>query len=437
MTLKRLLLSRGVVLALVASLAGLMVVASLVPQSFMTPSDRMAEWRAGHPALAGVVAATALDRVYTHPVFAALLVLALVALGYSTADQLRTALRRSRARDAVSGGVVVELPATVETVARALRSRGYLTVRREVAARVLVKHPWGYWGNLLFHGGLATVVAASTVIGVTQQRAALHLVEGEAFRPGGRWFAEQNGVAARRLVLPFSVRLDHLQVRFWPTYGLESATSTLSILRPEGEATVKVGINDLQRVHGIRIYQGAELGHAFRVEAREGDHSRILVLLVQHPPSPDVPGENEFRDVLPGGEVLRARYWVDAGQRSFEDFNPLLALRVDPPGGSAGEVRLRPGTSGEAGPYRFHLEKVSLWTRLFFVKVRGMAGVFAGFFVVALGGVLHYFTPPREAVLAETPAGTRMVWRAARFASFYADEVEEIRAAAMAGVDRA
>jgi len=437
-TLKRLLASRGTVLALIASLTALIVVASLVPQSFMTPAARMAGWRGDHPALAGVVAALGLHRVYTHPVFAALLASALLCLGYSTVEQFRAALRRTRPQGAPAGGAVVELPAAMDTVARALRSRGYLTVRRGGAERLLVRHPWGYWGNFLLHAGLASVVAASTLIGVTQQRGVLHLVEGETYRPGERWVAQENGVAATRLVLPFSVRLDHLEYRFWPTYGLERVTSTLSILRPgERPTTVRVGINDLQQVEGLRIYQGVELGHAFRVEVQEGTRSDVLTLLVPHPRTPDTPGLNEFRDLLPAGHLLRAKYFVDAEQRSFDAFNPLLVLRVDEPGGILGEVRLRPGLAGSVGPYRFRLDRVNLWTRLFFVKISGIAGVFAGFFVIALGGVLHYFTPPREAALRETETGaTRMVWRAARFASLYVDELDGIRAAVTPGGTR-
>jgi len=147
-----------------------------------------------------------------------------------------------------------------------------------------------------------------------------------------------------------------------------------------------------------------------------------------------VPGANEFRGLLPGGELLRAKYLVDADQRSFETFNPLLVLRVDGPAGSLGEARLRPGTAAEIGPYRVRLEKVSLWARLFFANVTGIGGVFAGFAVIALGGVLHYFTPPREAALAATERGTtRLAWRAARFADFYADEYDAIRAAVTPG----
>jgi len=437
-TLKRLLLSRSTVLSLIALLTALIVVAALLPQSFTTSADGMAEWRGAHPALARVAAALGLHRVYTHPAFAGLLAALLLCLGYSTVEQFRTALRRTLPRAAPGGGAVVDLRASVDAVARALRSRGYLTVRRDGTKRLLVRHPWGYWGNFLFHGGLAIVAAASTLIGVTQQRGVLHLVEGEAHRPGERWVAQENGLLATRLVLPFSVRLDHLEYRFWPTYGLERVTSTLSILRPgERAATVKVGISDPQRVEGLRIYQGVELGHAFRVELHEGSSSELLTLLVPHPRTPDTPGVNEFRDVLPGGRLLRAKYLVDAERRSFEVFNPLLFLRVDEAGKSLGEVRLRPGTAGDIGPYRFRLDKVSLWSRLFFVRITGIAGVFAGFFVIALGGVLHYFTPPREAALRETETGgTRMVWRAARFEGFFVDELDGIRAAVTPGGTR-
>ena len=436
--MKRLLLSRGTVLAIVALLTAMLVVASLVPQSFMTPAGRMAEWRADHPALAWVVEALGLHHVYTHWGFAALLVLVFAALCLSALEQFRTSLHRTRPHEAPAAGKVVELSSGIDEVARVLRSRGYLTVRRGAAERLLVRHPWGHWGNFLLHCGLALVVGASTVIGVTQQRAALHLVEGETFHPGGPWFAEQNGVAAARLVLPFSVRLDHLAFRFWPTHGLESVTSTLSLLRQDARPeTVKVGINDLQRVEGLRIYQGSELGHAFRLEVQEGGKGRMVTLLVQHPNRPDEAGANEFRGVLPGGELLRARYFVDAERRSFDSFNPLLVLRIDGPAGTLGEGRLRPGTAAAIGPYRLRLDKVSLWTRLTFVNVTGIAGVFAGFFVIALGGVLHYFTPPREAALRETASGgTRMTWRAVRFADFYADEYDGIRAAVTPGENR-
>lgn len=163
----------------------------------------------------------------------------------------------------------------------------------------------------------------------------------------------------------------------------------------------------------------------------------MVTLLIQHPDRPDEAGVNEFRGILPAGELLRAKYFVDAERRSFESFNPLLVLRIEGPAGGQGEVRLRPGTAADLGPYRFRLDRVSLWTRLTFVDVTGIAGVFAGFFVIALGGVLHYFTPPREAALRETETGTtRMTWRAARFADFYADECDGIRAAVRPGENR-
>jgi cytochrome c biogenesis protein len=433
--LKRLLLSRGTVLTIIALLTAMIVVATLVPQSFTTPAEELAAWRARHPLLAGPAAWLGLHHVYTHALFAGLLLLALLALSLSALEQLRTALRRTWPREARASGAGVELPAAIDAVARTLRSRGYLTVRRTATERLLVRHPWGYWGNFFLHLGLVIVVGASTLIGLTQQRASVHLLEGERFESGGPWFGEENGVAASRLVLPFTVRLDHLEYRFWPTYGLESVVSTLSLLRPSGPpATLRVGINDLQQVEGLRIYQGVEIGHAFRVDVEQGGDRRTATLLIQHPDTPDAPGVNDFRGLLPGGELLRAKYFVDAERKSFETFNPLLVLRVDGPGGSLGEARLRPGTSGEIGPYRLHLARVTLWTRLFFVHVTGIPGVFAGFLVIAVGGVLHYFTPPREAALAETGSGsTRMVWRAARFADFYVDELDGIRAAVAPG----
>jgi cytochrome c biogenesis protein len=438
MSLKRVLLSRGTVLTLIASLTVLMIVASIVPQAFMTPPARMFAWRVEHPVASRVAAALGLGRVYSHPVFAAVLLLALGCLVYSGADQFGAALRRFRGRGPTGGGTVVEVPASVEELARVLRSRGYLTVRRDADERVLVRHPWGYWGNFLLHAGLATVVAASAVIGLTQQRGTVHLVEGESFPSGGAWFVEENGLAARKLVLPFAVRLDHLELGFWPNHGLRTAISTLSLLRPGEPPTArKVGINEFQQLDGTTIYQGVELGHAFRIEVQEGDRVERFNLLIQLPATPEVAATNDFPSLLPRGELLRAKYLVDAERRSFQEFNPLLTLRVEGQDGVIGEATLRPGTSGVIGPYRIRLEKVSLWSRIFFARVTGIAGVFAGFFVIALGGILHYFTPPREAVLRATEAGvTRMTWRAARFPGFYVEELEEIRSAVTSGGTR-
>ncbi len=432
MASKRLLLSRGTVLTLIALTAGLMVAASLVPQSFSTPADQMSAWTAAHPVVARVTAVLGLDRVYSHPVFLALILLALAALSLSAWEQLRAASRRTWPRAASIAGRSVEIPADLDTVATALRARGYLIVRRGPAERLLVRHPWGHWGNVLLHCGLAIVVGASAVIGATQQRAALHILEGETFHPGGPWFAEEKGLLARRLVLPFAVRLDHLEYRFWPTYGLESVTSTLTLLREDAPpSSVKVGINDLQRVDGIRIYQNVEIGHAFKLEVEGRGKRDVVTLLVQHPPTPDVPGSNDFRGLLRGGELLRAKYFVNPDARSFETFNPLLVLRVEGSNEGPAEVRLRPGAEAVAGAYRFRLARVTPWARLSFVNVAGIAGVFAGFLVIALGGILHYFTPPREAALFQTTTGaTRLVWRAARFADFYTDEYEALCEAA-------
>jgi hypothetical protein len=437
-TLKRLLLSRGTVLAIIGGLTALITLASLVPQGFMTPADELVRWRAAHPLLGAVVVALGLGHVYTHPAFTGLLVLAVTALVLSAVEQLRIAVRRTFPRAPPSAaGAPLEVCAPVESVARALRSRGFVELRHPAGGRFLVRHPWGHWGIFLLHAGLVTVVSSSAFIGVTQQRATLHLVEGETHGRGGPWFAEEYGLAATRLVLPFSVTLDHLEYRFWPTHGLERVTSTLSLRQPgRPPETVRVSISDLQLVDGIRIYQGSELGHAFEVTIDGERPGTPITLLVPHPATPEEAGRNEFR-VLPGDDVLQAKYFVDAERRSFDVLNPVLHLRVERHGASLGEATLRPGTSGAIGPYAFRLERVRVWTRLFFVRLSGIAGVFVGFLVIALGGALHFFTPPREAWLAPSgPATTHLFWRAARFPAFYAEELDAIRAGLGKGVPR-
>lgn len=438
MTLKRALLSRGSVVGLVAPLAAMMVAATLVPQAFLTSAPDLAAWREAHPALAPLAEALGLHRVYTHPVFLALLAMALLGLLLSAVDQLRAALRRTRGVGCTAGAEAVVVAGELEAVARALRARGYLTVRRGPEERALVRQPWGYWGNSLLHAGLALAAAASLVVGATQQRGALHLVEGEMRLPARPWDEEENGVAASRLVLPWSVRLDHVEYRHRPEGGLESAGATLSLLRPGAPPErLRVGINAMGSVDGVTVYQSADLGHAFAVALEAGSAGETVTLLLPHPATPADAGRNDFPRLLPGGDLLRAKYLVDAAGRSFDDFNPVLFLRVERAGAPLGEAELRPATSAAIGPYRFRLDGLVPWARLFFVRIRGVGGVFAGFLVIALGGVLHYFTAPREVVLSrDAGGGTRLAWRAARFTAFYEEERDELLASLRSGGPR-
>jgi hypothetical protein len=155
---------------------------------------------------------------------------------------------------------------------------------------------------------------------------------------------------------------------------------------------------------------------------------QIFQLQIQHPEAPDKPSYNEFQNLLGDGNLVRVKYWVDAERKSFDNINPLLTLRLDRQGKEVGRISMQAGGEGVIGPYSFHLRAVTLWSRLIVVKLFGMPGIFFGFIIVCLGGILFYFTPPREVYLYEGAiGGTIVYWRATKFAGFYQDELTALK----------
>lgn len=408
----------------------MITLSALIPQSFMTSAADMGRWRGEYPYLSRAADALGLHRLYTHPAFAAVLGCVVISLSFSSIDQVRASLRRTFHPDtAFSSRESVHLQAGREAISPVLRSRGYLPMARRDNVSIYMRHPWGHWGISLLHVGMAVAIASSLVIALTQQRGLAHLIEGETHSPSTPWFSEENGIAAGSLVLPFAVRLDRLAYSFRPNYGVKDISSDLTFLTADaGPVTETVAINAILQIRDIRIHQAAEFGHAFYVEVRSGSgEGKVIPFLISHPRYPSEAGYNDFRDVMPPGDLLRAKYYVDEEKRSFSDLKPLLVLRIDRHGRELGQVPLRTGESGSIGTSHFRLIRVSPWTRLIFSHITGITGVFTGFFIIVLGGILYYFTPPREVLLSDPEGGgTQLIWRSSKFADFYHDEYRSL-----------
>jgi hypothetical protein len=101
-----------------------------------------------------------------------------------------------------------------------------------------------------------------------------------------------------------------------------------------------------------------------------------------------------------------------------------LTLRLVENGKESARLTLRQGESGMLGGKEVRLLEVRDWTRLIFVRLYGIEGVFAGFLLIVLGAALIYCLPPREAWLEENEGKIRLSWRSARFAKLYREELE-------------
>lgn len=429
---KKLLLARSTVLSIIVMMLGTMLLGSFIPQRFLLTPKTAAKWHADHPVLAQLADRLGLNHIYTHPLFACIIVLAIMSLLVSCVEQCRISWRRTFS-PGIQGGDASEFATAAEsaTVSAWLRRHGYIRVASRDKWLRFCRNPWGFWGNPLLHAGMLIVIVSSLWIALTQQRGLVHLAVGEIFAPGEKWLSTENGLLADDLRLDRSVRLDGIAYEFWPTYGVKNIGSSLTFLDSnKGGDARTVEINSILNYQGVRVYQMTDFGHAFylSIDPPSGER-RIFQLLIAHQDKPDKPSYEDFTDMLGPGRTLRAKYFVDQGKRSLSRENPQLVVRLDEKGAEVGQLPLTVGEEGTIGSYRFRLLKVDRWSGLIFVRLSGISGVFFGFFVIVCGAALNYFTPPREVTLLSLPGGDTIVsWRGVRFGEFYQDEFSALRA---------
>lgn len=428
---KRFFLSRTTIICLIILALTAVSLSALIPQSFLTSSEKMLAWQTAHPFAERLSKLFGLHRIYTHPAFAVVLGGVAISLALSTWNQFLTAWRRTFSPErGISGDESFPVPGTAADSCRTLAAKGYYRLGGTSEEMLLVRHPWGYWGNTLLHLGMMVTIAAALFIALTQQRGVIQLAEGTIRHSAEPLLMEEHGLLAKPLLLPQALRLDRIEYSFGPNHAVRRVASTLSFLSDSGTGETKnVEINRILTHRGIRYYQGVEFGHAFFVEVTSNTAiNQLYQLQIQHPETPDKPGYNDFQNLLGDGCLVRAKYWVDAERKSFDNVNPLLTLRLDCRGEEVGQLPIKTGGEGSIGPYKFHLRAVAPWSRLIVVNLSGMPGIFLGFFIICLGGVLHYFTTPREAWVCSTTAGeTGICWRATKFAGFYQEELASLK----------
>lgn len=426
LSFKRFFLSRKTILTLIILILAAIIIGYLFPQRFAAPPSEMERWRETNSFWVPWVERLGLDHVYSTPWFAALLFVFLFSLGISTYEQIKISTKKT------FGG----LPAGVESfriiadeneLISAIKTQGYFRAAKNEEGYRFVKHPWGYWGNVLLHIGIVLTIASSLLIVLTQKRGVLNLVEGEITIPGAPWAAEENGLMAGKLVLPEAVRLDKVIAEFWETDDLKQLTTAISFIDPQGRINKHtLAINQTIDSKGLRIYQSYNYGDAFFVKFVDLEGRRNGVILqIQSPSKRDRASYGNFN--LEGAPyLLKAKYFADAGKRSMDSTNPLLVLRLMDKGKVMGEINLRKGESGKIGPYTASFLDASKWAGIIFVDITGMPGIFLGFFVIIAGSGLTYFMPPREFIVRREGGEFSIAWKAARFENFYKEEFESV-----------
>jgi cytochrome c biogenesis protein ResB len=434
---KQFMTARRLSLSLILVLAGMMYLSTLIPQEMDSTPDKMEGWRRGHESLLWLVDGVNLHRIYAQPWFAAAILFAALALGVSSCEQLAVARRKLYATGIGAGEEVAASVSEQQliSIARSYRYRFIQTGSFEQLK--FVRSPWGYFGNLLLHVGMALVIMVSCYVALTGRQGALILTEGERCDNQQPWNASAHGILTSPLKLPGTIRLDKVRVSFDSKNQPAEVSSEISITDGSGRVeSLTASINRILRYHGLRIYHAAQYGDAFSVTFT--DRAGVMhaeKIAIQQPVSLTKAGYSDDFAVSWAPYLLSAKYYADAGKESMLSTNPELTLRITDGKKEVARTTLTRGSSGMLGDYRVELNEVEKWAKLIIVDIGGMPVIFAGFAIIMLGGLLHYMTPPRELVgIRQQDGHYRVYWKATSFKDFFLDERDEMATKLQKGV---
>jgi hypothetical protein len=417
---KTFLTARATVLVLILLLTAGMIAAVVVPQT--GPSAASA--RAGAP-LPSLVERLGLTHVFSSWWFAAPAIVFVVSLVLSSFDQLRACRARMRRLPAEGSGM--PCASSRERIEEVLAREGYRRLAQGPGGTRYVKFWLGYWGSALLHLGMTCSALFALTYALTENRVSVQAVSGIGVSAGQSAGVEGRGLLARPLPLPARMTLFTVEPEFGDDDHLEDVASRWVFTDDEGTSRdVRVGVNDYQHYRGLVVYQLTRFGNAFQLELRNGPGGDLdLTLPLPMPARRDVAGYGKFQ--VDGGRLrLDAKYYANADRSRLVPADPRLFLRLYDGERLLEETALSSGQVARLGPYDVKLAAVGWWTELLFEGSLGTAGIFTGFALLLCGGLLSFFTVPREAIVRTTPAGCTVDWRAARFLELYREERDRI-----------
>jgi len=435
--LSRLFKSKKTALTLLLLLFFSVVLLSIIPQQFSTTPAKLATWQQAHQPWLPTIEALGLHHLLTTPWFAVILFLFLVTLAIATQTQFRISYQKTFAPTVVPDATnpvgkksvaASELSLPEEALTQILKKNGYLNLGgNQGKMRRYLKHPWGHWGIFFLHLGIFISITASLIFAVGAKRGAIRLIEGETHLPTAPWLYEERGLLAGPFFLPEAVRLDKIIAEFWEQGGVKKIRSGIRFISPQGQVTTaSIATTPITTYRGMRVYQESSFGNAFYVWLTgSAGNSHGVVLDIASPVTPGKASYGNFTfPEIP--YTIKAKYYADAEKKSLVSDNPLLFLRLVEQNKVIGELSLTKGESGSLGPYQAKFVRVAQWTNFTFMTTPGITGVFCGFFIFSLGGLLYYFTIPRELYCQKTDDGFRLLWKCSRFRQHYQEECQSI-----------
>jgi len=364
-----------------------------------------------------------LDSVVASWWFRVLIAVAALQLATVTAMVARRDIRRlARARGPASreGFAVLDSGA----LARTLRSSGYLRTRHTAATARYIKHPWGYAGPTLLHGGMLLAACGVLAVTLTQSAGLLQLVEGQSVAAGTALQAPRRGPLGREPMLGDRLTLERIDARFWENGEPKSYTGSLVLDGASGVTLLSVTTNQPRTVSGVRYYQEQRVGYAFFATITRGSEVIKQRIELLQPPSAT---EASYADyALSDGTLLRTKCMVDEASGG----EPTLVLRLVRDGETVAEESVADGATAKLDDTTVSVDAVARWAVITIERSYGYSVLFSSFFIIFLGAMLIYGAPPREITLTRGEGAVRADWHATRFTEAFASERERLRSAA-------
>ena len=317
-------------------------------------------------------------------------------------------------------------------LADALRMARYRRVHRSVTQSRYVRNLWGYLGPTLLHVGLLTAMVAVLVNALSISTGNVAVFEGATLSQGTSLANAQEGPLGRAPVLEQALRCDAIDIAYWPDGSPREIAGQYSFVGPDGEGVFRVATNAPVVIDGLRIFQDTRVGYAYGVTLWRAEQTMKWRIDLPLPESGDAAS---YADVqLENGDLLQAKVTHDP---AAVDTRPVLTLRLVRNGEVIGERSFDDTGSGEIGDTTVSVDVAARWGIISLERSHGMGLLFAGFFAILAGATLIYAAAPRELTLMKHEDGTVTAdWRAARFATLYANEERALREAATGTKER-
>jgi cytochrome c biogenesis protein len=370
-------------------------------------------WLTQYASVYALAQALQLDNIYGSPWFVLLAVVFTVTLSLSCYDQYLQARRVLSAPPSPKlEGRRVALP--FASALAAVREQGYTPVGGTGGERVrLICGRGAAAGGVLLHAGILLAVLFSLVYAFTLCRIGVRPTTGAPQKVSELISAERMGKWPRNGDVPELMTLARLTPEFYPSGQLRMVTSELVLQKGVAPPQrLSAAVSSKAHSGSLKIYQTSAFGIYFPLQV-DGSHWRNLYL---NSPMRNGGATYLTEEVPLGPYTLKAKYL----QKVPGD--PTLTLRLMHGAEVVGEGSIRKGEVCFLGPYMIGSEGSGWWTDLLLEASYGTSGIFAGFFMMILGGALGYFSALREVVLWHQDGATFFAWRAYRFRDFYRDE---------------